>query len=87
MVTSRAGRLGWSVDRVAVPPFRGTALGSHLWLVPGAGADPEKLQGQGHESQWCPYLYPKFKNSTDFGHFISVVPHFQFFFVFFLLLS
>ena len=27
-----------------------------------AGADAEKLQGEGHESQWCPYLYPKFKN-------------------------
>ena len=22
------------------------------------GADPEKLQEEGHESQWCPYLYP-----------------------------
>ena len=23
------------------------------------GADPGKLQGEGHESRWCPYLYPK----------------------------
>ena len=45
------------------------------------GADPEKLQGEGHESQWDPtYIYPKSKISTDFGHFISVVPYFQFFF-------
>ena len=30
-------------------------------LVVGAGADPGKLQGEGHESKWCPYLYPKLK--------------------------
>ena len=29
--------------------------------------DPEKnLQGEGHESQWCPYLYPKFKKLNGF---------------------
>ena len=39
------------------------------------GGSRKKLQGEGHESQWCPYLYPKFKNSTDFGHFISVMPY------------
>ena len=47
------------------------------------GGSRKKLQGEGHESQWCPYLYPKFKNSTDFGHFISVVPYFQFILLFF----
>ena len=26
-----------------------------------SGADPGKLQGEGHESKWCPYLYPKLK--------------------------
>ena len=44
------------------------------------GGSRKKLQGEGHESQWCLYLYPKLKNSTDFGHFISLVPYFQFFF-------
>ena len=45
------------------------------------GADPGNLQGGGgHESKWCPYLpIPKMKNSTDFGHFILVGPHFRFF--------
>ena len=47
------------------------------------GGSRKKLQGEDHESQWCPYLYPKFKNSTDFGHFISVVPYFQFILLFF----
>ena len=31
----------------------------------------------------APYICPKFKNSTDFGHFISVVPLFQFFLILF----
>ena len=47
----------------------------------------EKLQGEGHESQWCLYLYPKFKNSTDFDHFISVVFYFQFILLFFSFFS
>ena len=51
-----------------------------------SGADPGKLQGEGHESKWGPYLYPKLKNSTDFGHLILVVPYFQFFFCFFYIL-
>ena len=45
-----------------------------------AGADPGKLQGKGHESKWCTLPIPKIKNSSDFGHLILVVPHFQFFF-------
>ena len=48
------------------------------WLFR-SGVDPEKLQGEGHESQWCRYLYPKFKNSMDFSHLILVVAYFQFF--------
>ena len=47
------------------------------------GRIQKKTPREGHESQWCPYLNPKFKNSTDFGHFISVVPYFQFILLFF----
>ena len=55
-----------------------------LW--PQERIQKNSMQGEGHESQWCPYLYPKFKNSMDFGYFISVVPYFQFFiFIFFKL--
>ena len=49
------------------------------------GGSRKKLQGEGHESQWCPYLYPKFKNSTDFGHFISVMPYIHYSVYFFKL--
>ena len=42
-----------------------------------SGADPGKLQGEGHESKWCPLPITKIKNSSDFGHFILVVPYFQ----------
>ena len=63
-----------------------------LQLKVKAGADPGKLQGEGHESKWCPLPIPKIKNSSDFGHLILVVPYFQFFiiifyFLFFFLVS
>ena len=49
------------------------------------GADPGKLQGEGHESKWCPLPIPKIKNSSDFGHLILVMPYFQFFIFIFIL--
>ena len=49
---------------------------------PVTGADPGKLQGEGHESKWCPLPIPKIKNSSDFGHLVLVVPYFQFFIYF-----
>ena len=51
---------------------------------PSSGADPGKLQGEGHESKWCPLPIPKIKNSSDFGHLILVVPYFQFFYFYFI---
>ena len=52
-----------------------------------AGADPEKLQGEGHESQWCPYLYPKLKKKTQriSATLFRWCPIFSFFFNFFKL--
>ena len=49
------------------------------------GADPGKLQGEGHESKLCPLPIPKIKNSSDFGHLILVVPYFQFLILIFIL--
>ena len=52
-----------------------------LWPT---GADPGKLQGEGHESKWCPYLYPKIKNSTDFRPLNFGGALFSVFFLFFI---
>ena len=53
--------------------------------VTSSGADQRKLQGEDHESKWCPYLYSKLKTQADFGHLILVVPYFQFVVVVFLI--
>ena len=61
------------------------ALTQHDKYFTPPGADPGKLQGEGHESKWCPYLYPKLKTQRISATLFWWCPIFRFFFVFYIL--